>query len=213
MFNQQVLTVCLIVLICLYLAVKIYSWWQGNQRSLFYAKWHNKQIGREGLIIELEKVTRQRDEFQDMYFRLQAQKVNSNETLSEPHEPELYSGLVARLKKMNDETKMELYEMYLAYTESQRQLNELKDVSNESEPKGFKEFNDFLRKENEEIKSVNIELDRAYSESQRELRELKDVSIRFVKGFELDFVFDDIIVDNPSEIMVNHYNNLKSILK
>jgi hypothetical protein len=35
----------------------------------------------------------------------------------------------------------------------------------------------------------------------------------FVKDFELDHVLNGEIVDNPSEIMINHYNNLKSILK
>lgn len=128
--NQQVAIVCLIVLICLYLAIKIYSWWQGNQRSLFYANWHkdNEKIGREGLMIQLEEARKQRDEIatQLMIFRLQAQKTNSNEPI---REPELYKGLVDYLKKMNHETKMELHEVHLAYTESQRKLNELENVS------------------------------------------------------------------------------------
>ena len=130
MFNQQFLIACLIVLICLYLAVKIYSWWQGNQRSQFYGIWHkdNEQIGREGLMIQLEEVRKQRDEIatQLMIFRLQAQKVDSNEPI---REPELYKGFVDHLKKMNHETKRKLHEVHSAYSESQRELRGLKDVS------------------------------------------------------------------------------------
>ena len=128
MFSQQVLILCLIVLICLYLAVKIYSWWQGNQRSLFYGNWHkdNEQIGREGLMIQLEEVRKQRDDIatQLMIFRLQAQKADS----SEP-EPKGYKEFNDFLRKENEEIKGMVVELDKAYSESQRELRGLKDVS------------------------------------------------------------------------------------
>ena len=83
MFNQQSLLLCLLVLVFIYLSVKAYNWWQTNKRELFYRQWHrdNERIGREGLMIQLEEVRKQRDEIasQLMAVRLENQKPNSNE--------------------------------------------------------------------------------------------------------------------------------------
>ena len=128
MFNQQVLILYAIALSpfpLVYISIKAFEW---LQRNLFYSSKDNEQIGREGLMIQLEEVRKQRDEIttQLMIFRLQSQKADSNEPI---REPELYKGLVDHLKKTNHETKMELHEVHLAYTESQRKLNELETVS------------------------------------------------------------------------------------
>ena len=127
-------------------------------------KWYrdNERIGRECLMIQLEKVRKQRDEIAS---QLMAVRLNQ------------------------------------------------KPNSNEPEPQGHKEFDDFLKEENKILKDAFVELNREYSQSQRELDGFKSVSKEFIKNFELDYVFNGEIVDSPSEIMVNHYNNLKSILK
>ena len=65
MFNQQFLIACLIVLICLYLAVNIYSWWQsqkansnepepkGHKEFNYFLRKENEEI--KGMVIELDK--------------------------------------------------------------------------------------------------------------------------------------------------------------
>ena len=126
MFNQQVLILYAIALSpfpLMYIGIKAFEWLQKN---LFYSNQDNEQIGREGLMIQLEEVRKQRDEIatQLMIFRLQSQKANSNEP-----EPKGYKEFDDFLRKENDEIKGMVIELDKAYSESQRELRELRGIS------------------------------------------------------------------------------------
>lgn len=136
MFNQLTPLLYLLVLVVLYLSVKIYDWCQGNGKSL----WHrdNERIGREGLMIQLEEVRKQRDEIasQLMAVRLENQKPNSKEPEPEPQGYKEFREFNDFLRKEYEEIKGMIIELDKAYAESQRELNELKSVSKEF-VKGF----------------------------------------------------------------------------